>query len=58
MMFYLLLLIGIVKPQDMGLYAYFVDDKVFEYATKEEIECAIQTNEFYYFNNPNLESYD
>ena len=54
MMFYLLLLIGIVKPQDTGLYAYFVEDKVFEYATREEIECAIQTNEFNYFHNKNF----
>ena len=56
MMFYLLILIGIVKPQDKGLYAYFTtDNKVFEYATKEEIECAIQTNEFNYFNNKNFQ---
>ena len=51
-MFYLLILIGLVKPQESNLYAYFTpDNKVFEYATREEIECAIQTGEFNYFTN-------
>lgn len=51
-MFYLLLIIGLVKPQEDNLYAYFTTDgKVFEYATKEEIKCAIETNNFHYFKN-------
>lgn len=49
-MFYLLILIGLVKPQESNLYAFFTPDgKVFEYATKEEIKCAISTGEFKYF---------
>lgn len=51
-MFYLLLIIGLVKPQGDDLFAFFTPDgKVFEYATKEEIKCAISTGEFKYFNN-------
>jgi len=49
MMFYLLLLVGIVRPQDPGLYAFFTPDgKVFEYAYREEIMDAIRTGEFKY----------
>ena len=49
MIFYFLLLVGIVKPQDDNLYAYFTPDgKVFEYAYKEEIEEALRTGEFKY----------
>jgi hypothetical protein len=48
-MFYLLLLIGLVKPQEDNLYAFFTPDgKVFEYAYREEIEEAIRTGEFKY----------
>lgn len=48
-MFYLLILIGLVKPQGDNLYAYFTPDgKVFEYAYKEEIIQAIRTGEFKY----------
>ena len=49
MIFYFLLLVGIVKPQDDNLYAFFTPDgKVFEYAYKEEIMEAIRTGEFKY----------
>jgi hypothetical protein len=49
MIFYFLLLVGIVKPQDDNLYAFFTPDgKVFEYAYREEIEEAIRTGEFKY----------
>jgi hypothetical protein len=49
MMFYFLLLVGIVKPQEDNLYAFFTPDgKVFEYAYKEEIIEAIRTGEFKY----------
>jgi hypothetical protein len=49
MMFYFLLLVGIVKPQEDNLYAFFTPDgKVFEYAYREEIEMAIRTGEFKY----------
>jgi hypothetical protein len=49
MIFYFLLLIGIVKPQDDNLYTFFTHDgKVFKYAYKEEIEEAIRTGEFKY----------
>jgi hypothetical protein len=42
-------LVGIVKPQDDNLYAFFTPDgKVFEYAYKEEIMEAIRTGEFKY----------
>ena len=57
MIFYLLLLVGIVKPQDDNLYAYFTPDgKVYEYAYREEIMEAVLTGEFKYnedlhFNN-------
>jgi hypothetical protein len=57
MIFYFLLLVGIVRPQDQGLYAFFTPDgKVFEYAYREEIMEAICTGEFKYnedlhFNN-------
>lgn len=58
MIFYFLLLVGIVKPQDDNMYAYFTPDgKVFEYAYKEEIMEAVRTGEFKYnedlhfFNN-------
>ena len=48
-MFYLLILIGLVKPQGEDLYAFFTPDgKVFEYAYREEIENAIYTGEFRY----------
>ena len=48
-MFYLLILIGLVKPQGDDLYAFFTPDgKVFEYAYREEIENAIYTGEFRY----------
>lgn len=48
-MFYLLLLIGLVKPQGDNLYAFFTPDgKVFEYAYREEIENAIKTGVFKY----------
>lgn len=48
-MFYLLILIGLVKPQGDDLYAFFTHDgKVFEYAYREEIENAIYTGEFRY----------
>jgi hypothetical protein len=48
-MFYLLILIGLVKPQEDDLYAFFTPDgKVFEYAYREEIENAIYTGEFKY----------
>jgi hypothetical protein len=48
-MFYLLILIGLVKPQEDNLYAFFTPDgKVFEYAYREEIENAIYTGEFKY----------
>lgn len=48
-MFYLLLLIGLVKPQEDNLFAFFTPDgKVFEYAYREEIENAIFTGEFRY----------
>lgn len=48
-MFYLLLIIGLVKPQEDDLYAFFTPDgKVFEYAYREEIEHAIFTGEFKY----------
>ncbi len=63
MIFYLLILVGIVRPQDHGLYAFFTPDgKVFEYAYKEEIMEAIHTGEFKYnedlHNNLNTESND
>ena len=49
MIFYFLLLVGIVKPQDDNLYAFFTPDgKVFEYAYREEIMEAIRTGEFKY----------
>jgi hypothetical protein len=49
MIFYFLLLVGIVKPQDDNLYTFFTPDgKVFKYAYKEEIEEAIRTGEFKY----------
>jgi hypothetical protein len=48
-MFYLLILIGLVKPQNDDLYAFFTPDgQVFEYAYREEIEQAIKTGEFRY----------
>ena len=48
-MFYLLILIGLVKPQGDNLYAFFTPDgQVFEYAYREEIEQAIYTGEFRY----------
>jgi hypothetical protein len=51
-MFYLLILIGLVKPQEDNLYAFFTPDgKVFEYAYREEIENAIYTGEFRYNEN-------
>ena len=49
MMFYFLILIGIVKPQGDNLFAYFTNDgKVYEYCYKEEILQAIKTGEFCY----------
>jgi hypothetical protein len=49
MIFYFLLLVGIVKPQDDNMYAYFTPDgKVYEYAYREEIMEAIRTGEFKY----------
>jgi hypothetical protein len=49
MMFYFLILIGIVKPQGDNLFAYFTTDgKVYEYCYKEEILQAIKTGEFCY----------
>jgi hypothetical protein len=49
MIFYFLLLVGIVKPQDDNMYAFFTPDgKVFEYAYREEIMEAIRTGEFKY----------
>lgn len=48
-MFYLLILIGIIKPQEENLYAFFTSDgKVYEYCYKEEILQAIKTGEFKY----------
>ncbi len=48
-MFYFLILIGIVKPQDDELYAFFTPDgKVYEYCYKEEIIEAIKTGQFCY----------
>tara|TARA_R110000868_G_scaffold68492_1_gene202443 strand:+ start:11097 stop:11270 length:174 start_codon:yes stop_codon:yes gene_type:complete len=48
-MFYLLILIGLVKPQGDNLYAFFTPDgQVFEYAYREEIKQAIYTKEFKY----------
>ena len=63
MIFYLLLLVGIVRPQDQGLYAFFTPDgKVYEYAYREEIIEAIRTGEFKYnedlHNNLNTETND
>jgi len=63
MIFYLLLLIGIVKPQDDNLYAFFTPDgKVYEYAYREEIMEAIRTGIFKYnedlHNNLNTETND
>ncbi len=49
MMFYFLILVGIVKPQGDELYAFFTPDgKVYEYCYKEEIIEAIKTGEFCY----------
>jgi hypothetical protein len=48
MIFYLLILVGIVKPQDDNMYAFFIDGKVYEYAYREEIMEAIRTGEFKY----------
>lgn len=56
-MFYLLLIVGFVKPQEDDMFAFFTPDgKVFEYCYREEIEQAICTGEFKYnedlhFNN-------
>ena len=48
-MFYLLIIIGIVKPQGDNLFAYFTTDgKVYEYCYKEEILQAIKSGEFCY----------
>ena len=57
MMFYFLMLIGIVKPQGEEFYAYYTPDgKVYEFCYKEEIMQAIKTgifcyNEDLHFNN-------
>lgn len=48
-MFYLLLIIGLIKPQGDDVFAFFTPDgQVFEYAYREEIEQAIKTGKFKY----------
>jgi hypothetical protein len=49
MIFYFLILVGIVRPQDDNLYAFFTPDgKVYEYAYREEIMQAVKSGEFCY----------